>query len=84
MPSDCHRPSRPIHAADLLERRSLTGQSLGGIESPEVLEGHEGSAELAGPFDDDALAGGGLVEEFAEVRPDLKRADGLHATITGP
>ena len=79
----CREGSQPSHAADLLERRSLTGQSLGGIERPEVLERHEGSAGLAGPFDDDALAGRSLVEEFAEVRPDLKSADGLHLTIIG-
>jgi hypothetical protein len=73
--------SQSSHATDLFERRSLPGLSYRRVEGAEILEGYQGCAGLASPFDDDALPGGSLIEELSEARPDIKGADGLHQTM---
>ena len=60
--------TQPSHATDLSERRPLPSLSYRRVEHAEILEGHQGGAGLASPFDDDALPGGGLIEEALATR----------------
>jgi hypothetical protein len=67
-----------MNRRDGLKARALL--SLG-IDRGEVGQGYERGDRLAGALDDEPLPGGGLVDELAELLPDLERGHGSHSTI---
>ena len=51
------------------------------IDGVEVRERDDGRHRVAGPFDDDPLACGSLIDDLAELRSDLQGAHDSHGVI---